>query len=92
MCIDAGNLIAVGQNARAVWPDSPFIFCADNDHHLQNPQTGEPENKGVLSAIKAAELSGGKVIIPAFTEDEKAQKLTDFNDLDTARGVTHSAG
>ncbi|HAF2120083.1 TPA: DNA primase [Salmonella enterica] len=86
MCIDAGNLIAVGQNARAVWPDSPFIFCADNDHHLQNPQTGEPENKGVLSAIKAAELSGGEVIIPAFTEDEKAQELTDFNDLDTARG------
>ncbi|HGB0710400.1 TPA: LPD7 domain-containing protein [Salmonella enterica subsp. enterica serovar Typhimurium] len=86
MCIDAGNLIAVGQNARTVWPDSPFIFCADNDHHLQNPQTGEPENKGVLSAIKAAELSGGEVIIPAFTEDEKAQKLTDFNDLDTARG------
>lgn len=86
MCIDAGNLIAVGQNARSVWPDSPFIFCADNDHHLQNPQTGEPENKGVLSAIKAAELSGGEVIIPAFTEDEKAQKLTDFNDLDTARG------
>ncbi|HFW4712700.1 TPA: LPD7 domain-containing protein [Salmonella enterica subsp. enterica serovar Chailey] len=86
MCIDAGNLIAVGQNARTVWPDSPFIFCADNDHHLQNPQTGEPENKGVLSAIKAAELNGGEVIIPAFTEDEKAQKLTDFNDLDTARG------
>lgn len=86
MCIDAGNLIAVGQNARTVWPDSLFIFCADNDHHLQNPQTGEPENKGVLSAIKAAELSGGEVIIPAFTEDEKAQKLTDFNDLDTARG------
>ncbi len=86
MCIDAGNLIAVGQNARTIWPDSPFIFCADNDHHLQNPQTGEPENKGVLSAIKAAELSGGEVIIPAFTEDEKAQKLTDFNDLDTARG------
>ncbi|ELE9460950.1 DNA primase [Salmonella enterica] len=86
MCIDAGNLIAVGQNARAVWPDSQFIFCADNDHHLQNPQTGEPENKGVISATQAAELSGGEVIVPVFTEDEKAQKLTDFNDLDTARG------
>ncbi|ELQ6863997.1 DNA primase, partial [Salmonella enterica] len=84
MCIDAGNLIAVGQNARAVWPDSQFIFCADNDHHLQNPQTGEPENKGVISATQAAELSGGEVIVPVFTEDEKAQKLTDFNDLDTA--------
>lgn len=86
MCIDAGNLIAVGQNARAVWPDSQFIFCADDDHHLQNPQTGEPENKGVISATQAAELSGGEVIVPVFTEDEKAQKLTDFNDLDTARG------
>ncbi|EAT0257633.1 DNA primase [Salmonella enterica] len=86
MCIDAGNLIAVGQNARVVWPDSQFIFCADNDHHLQNPQTGEPENKGVISATQAAELSGGEVIVPVFTEDEKAQKLTDFNDLDTARG------
>ncbi len=86
MCIDAGNLIAVGQNARAVWPDSQFIFCADNDHHLQNPQTGEPENKGVISATQAAELSGGEVIVPVFTEDEKAQKLTDFNDLDTVRG------
>lgn len=86
MTIDAGNMIAAGQNARAVWPDSPFIFCADNDHHLRNPQTGEPENKGVLSAEKAAELTGGKVITPDFTAEEKAAALTDFNDLDASRG------
>jgi len=86
MTIDAGNMIAAGQNARAVWPDSPFIFCADNDHHLKNPQTGEPENKGILSAEKAAELTGGKVIAPDFTDEEKAATLTDFNDLDASRG------
>ncbi|MGG9067585.1 LPD7 domain-containing protein [Enterobacter hormaechei] len=86
MTIDAGNMIAAGQNARAVWPDSPFIFCADNDHHLRNPQTGEPENKGILSAEKAAELTGGTVITPDFTDEEKAATLTDFNDLDASRG------
>lgn len=86
MTIDAGNMIAVGQNARAVWPDSTFIFCADNDHQLKNAQTGQPENKGILSADKAAELTGGKVIVPDFTEEEKARSMTDFNDLDTSRG------
>lgn len=86
MTVDAGNMIAVGQNARAVWPDSPFIFCADNDHQLKNAQTGQPENKGILSAEKAAELTGGRVIVPDFTEEEKARLLTDFNDLDTSRG------
>ncbi|MEG5552376.1 LPD7 domain-containing protein [Enterobacter wuhouensis] len=86
MTIDAGNMIAVGQNARKVWPDSPFIFCADNDHQLKNAQTGQPENKGILSAEKAAELADGKVISPDFTEEEKARSLTDFNDLDVSRG------
>lgn len=86
MTIDAGNMIAVGQNARAIWPDSPFIFCADNDHQLKNAQTGQPENKGILSAEKSAELTGGKVIVPDFTEEEKTRSLTDFNDLDTSRG------
>ncbi|MBY6260120.1 DUF5710 domain-containing protein [Phytobacter diazotrophicus] len=86
MTIDAGNMIAVAQNARAVWPDSPFIFCADNDHQLKNPRTGEPENKGIISALKAAELTNGQIIVPTFTLDELNQKLTDFNDLDVSRG------
>ncbi|WP_275148339.1 LPD7 domain-containing protein [Citrobacter portucalensis] len=86
MTIDAGNMIAVGQNARAVWPDSQFIFCADNDHQLKNPLTGEPENKGILSATKAAELTNGEVIAPAFTPAELEQNLTDFNDLILSRG------
>ncbi len=39
-----------------------------------------PVNKGIVSATKAAELTGGSVIFPAFTDAEKAQGLTDFND------------
>ncbi|WP_274803208.1 LPD7 domain-containing protein [Escherichia coli] len=79
MTVDAGNMIAVAENARQIWTDSPFVFCADNDHQREI-------NKGVFSATKAAEVTNGEVIIPAFTEEEKAQGLTDFNDLDASRG------
>lgn len=66
-------MIAVAENARQKWTQSPFIFCADNDHAIR-------VNKGIVSATKAAELTGGSVIFPAFTDAEKAQGLTDFND------------
>ncbi|EOK7272222.1 LPD7 domain-containing protein [Escherichia coli] len=79
MTIDADNMINVAKNARKIWTDSPFIFCADNDHQRKI-------NKGVSSAKKAAASTHGEVIIPAFTEAEKAQGLTDFNDLDASRG------
>ncbi|EIX4510668.1 DNA primase [Escherichia coli] len=79
MTIDASNMIAVAENVRQIWTDSPFVFCADNDHQREI-------NKGVFSATKAAEVTNGEVIIPAFTEAEKAQGLTDFNDLDASRG------
>lgn len=79
MTVDAGNMIAVAEEARQKWKQSPFIFCADNDHARQ-------VNKGIVSATKAAELTEGSVIFPAFTDAEKAQGLTDFNDLDASRG------
>ncbi|MEO5272413.1 LPD7 domain-containing protein [Escherichia coli] len=79
MTIDADNMINVAKNARQIWTDSPFVFCADNDHQRKI-------NKGVSSAKKAAASTHGEVIIPAFTEAEKAQGLTDFNDLDASRG------
>ncbi|ELI6039719.1 DNA primase, partial [Escherichia coli] len=71
MTVDAGNMIDVAENARQIWTDSPFVFCADNDHQRKI-------NKGVSSAQKAAASTHGEVIIPAFTEAEKAQGLTDF--------------
>lgn len=79
MTIDADNMINVAKNARKIWTDSPFVFCADNDHQRKI-------NKGVSSAKKAAASTHGEVIIPVFTEAERAQGLTDFNDLDVSRG------
>ena len=35
MTVDAGNMIAVAENARQIWTDSPFVFCADNDHQRE---------------------------------------------------------
>lgn len=73
-------MIAVAENARQKWTQSPFIFCADNDHAIR-------VNKGIVSATKAAELTGGSVIFPAFTDAEKAQGLTDFNDFGRKPGT-----
>jgi len=33
------------------------------------------------------EAVGGKVIVPTFTENEKALNLVDFNDLHVSRGL-----
>ncbi len=35
MTVDGGNMIAVAENARQKWTQSPFIFCADNDHAIR---------------------------------------------------------
>ncbi|EFH7953100.1 hypothetical protein ABMI96_004785, partial [Escherichia coli] len=32
MTVDAGNMISIAENVRQLWKQSPFIFCADNDH------------------------------------------------------------
>ncbi|EIP3952687.1 DNA primase [Salmonella enterica] len=95
MTIDGGNMVTVAENAHKKWPDSPLFFCADNDYPLEQRAinrgiTDETQikiqNKGIVSAETAAKLTGGKVIIPQFSEDERTKGLTDFNDLDASRG------
>src|SRR5699024_11594076 len=56
------------ENARQKWTQSPFIFCADNDHAIR-------VNKGIVSATKAAELTGGTVIFPAFTDRSEERRV-----------------
>jgi phage/plasmid primase-like uncharacterized protein len=48
---------------------------------------GQPYNVGVEKAKLAARKVNGKVKVPTFTDREKAQGLTDFNDLHKARGL-----
>jgi putative DNA primase/helicase len=80
MTIDAGNMLEVAKVLHERFPDSPHVFLADFDH-------AKAENKGLLMATAAAELVSGKVLYPAFTDDEKARGFTDYNDLHLSRGL-----
>ncbi|MGE4278199.1 MAG: zincin-like metallopeptidase domain-containing protein [Magnetospirillum sp.] len=77
---DSGNLKVVAEAVRAKFPDRPLLIAADNDH------ANVHGNVGMTKAEEAAQAVGGKVVAPNFTAEEKAQKLTDFNDLKQARG------
>jgi len=80
MTIDAGNMQNVASILKARYPTSPHIFMADMDQR-------KDVNKGLLSAIAAAEKTEGVALIPAFTEEEVSRGLTDFNDLHHSRGL-----
>lgn len=80
MTIDAGNMVAVAKVLHQQYPDSLHLFLADLDHT-------KDVNKGLLMATQAAELIGGQVLYPNFTDEEKARGLTDFNDLHLSRGL-----
>ncbi len=78
--MDAGNLERVATDMRNKYGDNMKItIAADNDHTTSG-------NPGVTYAEKAAAAVRGTVVIPKFDEKEKAQKLTDFNDLAQSRG------
>ena len=80
MTIDAGNMVAVAKVLHERFPDSPHVFLADFDH-------AKAVNKGLQMATTAAEQVGGQVLYPAFTDEEKARGLTDFNDLHQSQGL-----
>lgn len=44
MTVDGGNMIAVAENARQKWTQSPFIFCADNDHAIRVNKGSDMDN------------------------------------------------
>lgn len=63
MTVDAGNMIAVAEDARQNGSKAPLSSVPTTIMHAVN--------KGIVSATKAAELTGGSVIFPAFTDAEK---------------------
>ncbi|CDK99661.1 DNA primase traC [Magnetospirillum gryphiswaldense MSR-1 v2] len=78
---DSSNLKAVAEAVRAKFPDRPILIAGDNDH------ANVHGNVGMVKAEEAAKAVGGKMVAPSFTAEEKAQKLTDFNDLHQSRGA-----
>ncbi|EKK9502852.1 hypothetical protein PPV83_004529, partial [Salmonella enterica] len=83
MAIDSGNLVKVAENLHKKYPDSPMLFLGDDDP----PKPHRPGNPGKEAAEKAARLTGGIAVLPALTPEEKAQGMTDFNDLHQSRGL-----
>lgn len=85
VAFDSGNLIPVAEAIRAKYPNAAITICADNDHSMK--RDGKPYNVGVEKARLAARKVNGTVKVPTFTDKEKTQGLTDFNDLHQARGL-----
>lgn len=73
--MNAGNLSSVATAARAAWPGTDLVLCADNDRF-----TGG--NPGVTAATAAAKATGARLIVPEFPEGASG---TDFNDLAAIR-------
>ena len=74
---NAGNLKAVTEMARGMYPKREIIIAGDNDQQTDG-------NPGRTKAKGAAQAVGGKWIIPLF---EDKPDLSDFNDLHQLAGL-----
>lgn len=71
--MNAGNLLAVGQQLQRAYPDALLIVAGDDDRQTEG-------NPGKTAAITAAATLGCGLILPPWSGDEPLT-LTDFNDL-----------
>lgn len=79
VAFDASNLVDVATALRAEHPDRPLVMAADDDHTRKI-------NAGLNKAQEAANAVGATIIVPPLTTAEKAEGLTDWNDLAVKRG------
>jgi len=80
VAFNAGNLAAVAQTYRALYPDRPIYIAGDNDHRRE--AEGKP-NVGRDKAEQAAALVGGFTLLPEFAEHDLG---SDWNDLACSGG------
>jgi phage/plasmid primase-like uncharacterized protein len=85
MAFTADNLEPVARALRERFPQASITICPDNNQYERTD--GTTHNRGVIEAERAAQAVGGRVVVPEFTETEKARSLVDFNDLHVSRGL-----
>lgn len=78
VAFDAGNMLPVAVNIRIFFPDYQLVLCADDDRRIEG-------NPGLTKARQAAEVVGGLMIYPRFTD--QSSNGTDFNDLFNESGA-----
>jgi len=87
VALNAGNLAAVVELLRGLYPSCPILICGDDDWRTRDQRTGVPTNPGKLAAIAIARaVAGVFVLVPAFGAGRGA-KDTDFNDLHAREGL-----
>jgi putative DNA primase/helicase len=77
----AGNLEAVARACRDRHPGAEIYIAGDNDHQKERELGADgrrKKNVGREAAIRAAEASGGMIVLPPFAEHERG---SDWNDL-----------
>ena len=85
IAFNAGNLQAVAVALRGKYPCLTIIIAADDDWKT-------PGNPGLTAARQAAQAVGGKVAVPDFTGLQRADKDTDYNDLQRLAGAVQIGG
>ena len=78
----SGNLRPVAESLRAKYPEAKIVICADDDWKTVRPIV----NPGKTKAEDAARAVNGVMALPEFG-NERADHDTDFNDLQTVRGL-----
>jgi putative DNA primase/helicase len=71
---DSGNLLSVATALHQRYPDKAIVIAGDDDHPTEN-------NPGREKALAAAEAVAGVAMSPNLSAEQRAQGLTDFNDL-----------
>lgn len=79
VAFDAGNLKPVAEALQSKYPQMSIVIAGDDDRR-------KDRNVGHDAALEAAKAVGGTVILPPFGEEDRAQGMTDFNDLARTRG------
>lgn len=77
VAFDDGNMLPVVESLYAQHPDAMYMICADDDY-------SKPVNSGVISATKAAQHCGGRVVVPEFAAN--SERGSDWNDLHVLAG------
>ena len=76
VAFDAGNLTAVAEAARDLYPQVELVVCGDDDHQ-------KPDNPGRNAAARAAQASGARVALPQGLRPGES----DWNDLGQREGL-----
>lgn len=82
IAFDAGNLYAVAEAVRKMYPDNKIIIAADDDRYHDSVKK---RNAGLCNAVEAANAVNGLVAIPDFSD--RSSQPTDFDDMARLSGL-----